>query len=71
MRAYRVELTKNAKRYIRFEPSQATARLASKDLMHTYDAKRSDVDVTEVEIPYGKEYLLQWLNELMEEILNG
>ena len=67
-RAYKVEAKDGdevlAKRY---GTTQADARTKRDELAATFSLKKSDVEITEVEIPYGKAELIGFINELAAE----
>lgn len=63
-RAYRVECLGR----IRFATTNATAREAKKELQEELGARRSEATIEEVEIPYGKADLIDWINGLVEEL---
>ena len=51
----------------RFGATQADARAKRDELCSTFSLKKTQVEITEVEVPYGKAELLAFLNELAAE----
>ena len=63
-RAYRVE----GGGEVRFATTNATARDAKNAIQEEMRLGRNDVAITEVEIPYGKNELIGWINDLVKEL---
>lgn len=63
-RAYRVE----GGGEIRFATTNATARDAKNAIQEEMRLGRNDVAIAEVEIPYGKAELIDWINGLVKEL---
>lgn len=64
MRAYLVQ-AKGRKRYA---GTQADARTTRDDFVEELGVKKKEVDIEEVDIPYDKGGMLQFINELCAEL---
>lgn len=65
MKLHKVTAAGGGTEFTRFAGSARIARGEKQQLMMTHKLKRTDVEVTEVEIPKGKDGLIGFLNELM------
>jgi hypothetical protein len=68
MRLYRLELSNESRAEvsvsdIRWVGTQGQVSTARKDMMATYNVRRSEIEVEEIDVPTSKAELLEWLNK--------
>ncbi len=68
MVVYKVSLFHRGKTYLHYAVSQAEARTIGSALMETHEVKRSAVSVDKMDIPYGKDAFVAWLNGFVTEV---